>query len=62
VLAFELDGKTQKVSTGLTQEQADAFTADPALIVGQHIEVEAMGLTSTGLLREPRFKGIRTDV
>lgn len=62
VLCFDLDGQVQKVSTGLTQDQADAFTADPSLIIDQHIEVEAMGKTVNGLLREPRFKGVRTDV
>lgn len=62
VLEYQLDDVFQKVSTGLTQEQADAYTNDPSLIVNQYIEVEAMGLTVNGLLREPRFKGIRTDV
>ncbi len=31
-------------------------------LAGKLVEVEAMGLSSDGLLREPRFKGIRTDV
>lgn len=61
VLMFDLNGHIQKVSTGLSQQQADDFTTDPSLIVGQRIEVEAMGLTVNGFLREPRFKGIRTD-
>lgn len=60
-LGFELAGKQQKVSTGLTQEQVDSFIADNKLILGHRIEVEAMGLTVNGLLREPRFKGIRDD-
>lgn len=61
-LGFTLDGHHQKVSTGLTQAQVDSFIGDNTLILGQHIEVEAMGYTVNGLLREPRFKGIRTDV
>ena len=61
VLMYELDSVIQKVSTGLTQQQADAFTNNPELIIDQTIEVEAMGLTVNGLLREPRFKGIRID-
>ena len=61
VLMFDLDGAIQKVSTGLTQQQVDAFTNNPELIIDQIIEVEAMGLTVNGLLREPRFKGIRID-
>ena len=61
VLMFQLNDHMQKVSTGLTQQQADDYTAAPSLIIGQRIEVEAMGLTVNGFLREPRFKGIRTD-
>ena len=61
VLCFDLGGAIQKVSTGLTQAQADEYTMYPERIIDQHIEVEAMGLTTNGLLREPRFKGIRTD-
>jgi ATP-dependent DNA ligase len=62
VLCFDLDGQIQKVSTGLTQAQADEYTMYPENIIGKHIEVEAMGRTANDLLREPRFKGIRTDV
>lgn len=58
-LKFMLDGKEQKVSTGLTQEQVDEIAN--VGWVGYRIEVEAMGKTSNGYLREPRFKGIRTD-
>lgn len=61
VLCFDLDGLTQKVSTGLTQEQADQWANNPGLVLGEIIEVEAMGKTVNGYLREPRFKGIRTD-
>lgn len=61
VLAFDLAGFIQLVSTGLTQAQVDAFVADPSLIIDKTIEVEAMGITVNGLLREPRFKGIRDD-
>lgn len=60
-LGFELAGKQQKVSTGLTQQQVDDFIRDNSLILGQTIEVEAMGITVNGFLREPRFKGIRND-
>jgi ATP-dependent DNA ligase len=62
VLCFDLDGQMQKVSTGIVQEQSDQWAADPSLIIDQMIEVEAMGKTVNNLLREPRFKGIRTDV
>ena len=62
VLCFDLNGAVQKVSTGLTQAQADEYVNNPNAILDQYIEVEAMGLTVNGLLREPRFKGIRSDV
>lgn len=62
VLCFTLNGEVQKVSTGLTQTQADEFVNNPNAILDKYIEVEAMGLTVNGLLREPRYKGIRTDV
>lgn len=56
IVAF--NGKAQKVSTGLTQAEIDS----PEQFLDKWIEVEAMGLTVNGLLREPRYKGIRTDV
>ena len=58
-LKFMLDNKEQKVSTGLSQQQVDEITA--VGWDGYRIEVEAMGKTVNGFLREPRFKGIRTD-
>lgn len=58
-LKFNLDGKEQKVSTGLTQDQVDDITK--VGWVGKLIEVDAMGKTINGYLREPRFKGIRYD-
>lgn len=65
-LLFELDGKTQKVSTGLTQEQVEDIHSirregSQQGWRGKRIEVEAMGKTVNGFLREPRFKGIRID-
>ena len=58
-LKFVLDGMEQKVSTGLSQEQVDEITA--VGWDGFRIEVEAMGKTINGYLREPRFKGVRYD-
>lgn len=68
-LTFLLDGLHQRVSTGLTQAQVDSFNSyeeasDGSLLdtwLGKRIEVEAMGKTVNGFLREPRFKGIRDD-
>lgn len=51
-------GKRLRVATGLSEAQQ----ADLKQFVGKLIEVEAMGASSKGLLREPRFKGVRTDV
>lgn len=42
-------------------ETRKAWLKDPSLIVGQIVEIEAMKMTPTGALREPRFKGIRHD-
>ncbi len=58
-LKFMLDGLEQKVSTGLTQQQVEEITA--VGWDGYRIEVEAMGKTVNGYLREPRFRGIRYD-
>lgn len=51
------EGKTCKVATGMTEAQQ----ANLAQFMHTIIEVEAMGITSGGLLREPRFKGVRSD-
>jgi DNA ligase-1 len=58
-LKFMLDGLEQKVSTGLTQDQVNEITT--VGWDGYRIEVEAMGKTVNGYLREPRFRGIRSD-
>ena len=61
-LAVDFNGQVQMVSTGLKQAEVDEYVAYPERIIGQLVEVEAMGVTPAGLLREPRYKGIRTDV
>lgn len=48
-------GKTSMVGSGMPHSR-EALPQP-----GQIVEVEAMGLTPEGLLREPRFKGIRFD-
>lgn len=50
------------VGTGFSADEALAWFNDPRQIIGKIIEVEAMGVSSKGLLREPRYKGIRDDV
>lgn len=54
------DGKTIKVS-GMTDERREQWWKNPELILGKIVEVHAMAESSKGLLREPRFKGIRWD-
>ncbi|KVE35692.1 ATP-dependent DNA ligase [Burkholderia sp. BDU5] len=49
-----------KVS-GMTDAQRDEWWADPTKIVGQIVEVQCLGFTNMGSLREPRFKGVRFD-
>lgn len=46
---------------GMKHDQLRAWSENPSLIVGQIVEVEAMKFTAYGMLREPRFKGIRED-
>lgn len=49
------DGKEQEVGSGVPHDAASL----PA--VGDIVEIEAMSFSKYGLLREPRYKGIRTD-
>jgi DNA ligase-1 len=54
------DGKTIQIS-GMTDEQRRSWWTNPEEIKGKIVQVDAMCESSKGLLREPRFKGIRTD-
>lgn len=54
------DGKEIKVS-GMTDAQRKAWWSNPQLIIGKIVQIDAMSESSKGLLREPRFKGIRFD-
>lgn len=54
-------GKEVRVGSGLTDEQRKARWEDLSLISGKIVEVEAMCLSTKGILREPRFKGVRDD-
>lgn len=49
------------VGTGLTKEQRKLFWNNRDMAIGRIAEIKAMRLTSSGLLREPRFKGFRDD-
>lgn len=54
-LELKMGGKIINVGSGVPHKRKDL----PA--VGDIVEVEALGYTSGGLLREPRFKAIRYD-
>lgn len=54
------DGKEIRVS-GMTDAQRISWTNHPEDIVGKIVQIDAMGESAKGLLREPRFKGIRYD-
>lgn len=52
---MEFQGKRLGVGSGVPHKLEDVPK------VGDIVEVEAMDLSGDGLLREPRFKGIRFD-
>lgn len=54
------DGKNVVVS-GMTDDQRKLWWHAPGGILGKIVQVDAMRESSKGLLREPRFKGIRYD-
>lgn len=47
--------------SGMTDEQRILWWSIPSKIIGKVVQVDAMCESSKGLLREPRFKGIRHD-
>lgn len=65
-IVVDFGGKRLSVGTGFTDEQREVFWSSTLArpdhpIVGKIVEVEAMDYSSDGLLREPRFKGVRFD-
>ena len=54
------DNKSIKVS-GMTDVERSAWWGYKSLIVGKIVQIDAMAESANGLLREPRFKGIRYD-
>lgn len=59
-LIVEFNGKELRVGTGFTDKERTAWWAGVGPI-GRIVEIEAMDYSEDGLLREPRFKGIRHD-
>lgn len=54
-LIVDFQGKKLRVGSGMPHKEAELPVA------GDIVEVEAMDYSSDGLLREPRYKGIRHD-
>lgn len=47
--------------SGMSDKERDLWWNDPTIIIGQIVQVDAMRFTEFGMLREPRYKGIRFD-
>ena len=47
--------------SGMKDSQRHLWWSNPDEIIGKIVQVDAMSESSKGKLREPRFKGIRTD-
>lgn len=64
-LVLDFQGKELRVGTGFTDLKREMwwnFKDHPeGTMIGQIVEIEAMDYSEDGLLREPRFKGIRFD-
>ena len=57
------NGKKIKVGSGLSDEQRRTWWSPFGYdcIIGKIVQIDAMAVSTKGVLREPRFKGIRTD-
>jgi len=60
-LTVTYSGVESDVGSGLTQDMCTALMDNPAKYNGRCAEVECLGITADGKLREPRFKGFRFD-
>lgn len=60
-LLVEYKGKEQGAGTGLRDDERFPEKFESQWL-GQIVEIEALGETPDGYLREPRLKGVRTDV
>lgn len=57
-LVVEYKGVRSGVGTGLSDADRDSNVLS---FVGKIVEIECLGITAEGKLREPRFKGVRHD-
>ena len=57
------NGIKVRVGSGLTDEQRKLWWSahGSSEILGKIVQIDAMAVSTKGVLREPRFKGIRTD-
>lgn len=63
LVCADRNGKVIKVGSGLTDEERKRWWSEFFYdeIVGKIVQVDAMAVSTKGVLREPRFKGIRHD-
>ena len=63
LICHDRNGKVVKVGSGLTDEQRKTWWSPWGYdeVVGKIVQIDAMAVSSKGVLREPRFKGIRHD-
>ena len=45
----------------MTDADRKDWWKDNSIVVGKIVQIDAMGESAKGVLREPRFKGIRFD-
>ena len=60
-ITVEYNGVNTDVGSGLTQDILKRMYRSSTLTVGRIAEIECLGITPDGKLREPRFKGFRFD-
>lgn len=60
-ICVDFQGKPLWVGTGFTDKQREEIWQSPTKGLGLIAEIEAMDISSEGVLREPRFKGFRFD-
>lgn len=60
-IVVDYKGKELRVGSGFSNEARGRWFKHPRQIIGQIVEIAALDESSKGLLREPRFKGIRHD-
>lgn len=61
LICQDATGKQVNVGSGLSNVERKAWYKKPEAIIGKIVQVSAMAISTKGVLREPRFKGIRHD-